>query len=320
MPAQIFPHGKRFAFSILDDTDVATVANIKPIYRLLEQLGIRATKTVWPVACPEGSKNFASSQTLEDPDYLHFVRDLQDRGFEVTWHGATMESSLRERTRTALDRFHECLGHFPRIHVNHAENRENLYWGADRIDAPLLKLLFGRLAQPPDYFQGNRRDSPYWWGDLCTQHVLYARNLTFTHPNLAAINPSMPYHDPSRPLVHYWFSCVDAEDAPAFADLLHPRLQQELESSGGFCLVATHFGKGFVRDGQVHPLVAERLTQLAQRPGWFPNAGELLDWLREHRTTDALPPAEWRHMQWRWASDLFLRKCRQRFWKNNGKY
>src|SRR5688500_18443839 len=93
-----FPHGKRFAFTIVDDTDVATVANVKPIYELLHELGLGATKTVWPVACPEGSPNFSSSQTLEDPDYRDFVVDLQQRGFEITWHGATMESSRRGRT------------------------------------------------------------------------------------------------------------------------------------------------------------------------------------------------------------------------------
>ena len=93
-----WPQGKRFAFSIIDDTDVATVANVRPIYRLLERLGLRATKTVWPVSCPEGSRHFAGSQTLDDPDYLDFVQDLQRRGFEIAFHGATMESSTRERT------------------------------------------------------------------------------------------------------------------------------------------------------------------------------------------------------------------------------
>jgi hypothetical protein len=307
-----FPGGKRFAFTILDDTDVATVANVKPIYRLLERLGMRTTKTVWPVACPEGSRNFGTSQTLEDPEYLAFVLDLQDRGFELTWHGATMESSERARTLAGLERFRELTGHYPRIHANHAENRENLYWGAGRIDSPILKFLFSHLAHPSDYFVGDRENSPYWWGDLCARHIEYARNLTFADLNLPAINPSMPYHDPSRPLVRLWFSCADAENAPAFADLLHPRRQQELEAAGGFSIVATHLGKGFVRNSEVHPQVQERLEMLAQRPGWFPTVGELLDWLRDRRVGDTLPAGEWRRMQWRWARDLMMRKWKQR--------
>ncbi len=98
-----FPAGRRFAFTIMDDTDVATVANVTPMYRLLEDLGFRTTKTVWPVGCPEGSPDFGTSETLEDPDYLEFILDLQRRGFEIAYHGATMESSTRERTARAYE-------------------------------------------------------------------------------------------------------------------------------------------------------------------------------------------------------------------------
>ena len=69
-----FPGGQRFAFTVLDDTDVASVDNVAPVYRLLEDLGMRATKTVWPLACPEGSPRFDTSQTLEDEAYLAFAR------------------------------------------------------------------------------------------------------------------------------------------------------------------------------------------------------------------------------------------------------
>ena len=62
-----FPDGRQFAFTIIDDTDVATVENVAPMYALLERLGMRTTKTVWPVGCPEGSADFGSSETMEDP-------------------------------------------------------------------------------------------------------------------------------------------------------------------------------------------------------------------------------------------------------------
>ena len=303
-----FPDGKNFAFTILDDTDVATVENVAPMYRLLERLGLRATKTVWPLACPEGSRDYASSQTLEDPSYLEFVLDLKKRGFELTWHGATMESSARARTVAALERFREQIGHYPRIHTNHARNRENLYWGSNRIDQPILKFLLNRLRDPPDYFGGHRESSKYWWGDYCARHVVYARNLTFRTLNLAAVNPSMPYVDPSRPLVRYWFSSSDADDASSFAHLLHPRRQKRLEEQGGFCILATHFGKGFTRNGVVDRVVEERLESLSLRHGWFPTVGELLDWLLMHRESDTIGADEWRRMQWHWARDTLLQK------------
>jgi hypothetical protein len=307
-----FPNGKRFAFTLVDDTDVATVANVSPMYLLLEDLGLRATKTVWPLECPEGSGDFFSSQTLADPDYLAFALDLQQRGFEITWHGATMESSTRERTLRALARFRELFGDYPRVHTNHALNRENLYWGADRVDIPLLKFLLAKVAlrrQPS--FLGHVQGSPYWWGDFC-QHVRYVRNLTFSDLNLATINPSMPYHDPARPLVRLWFSASDAEGATEFIELMRPEQQQKLEHEGGFCILATHLGKGYVQNGRVHPLVRERLEALARRPGWFPTVSELLDWLHERRKSEDLPAQEWRRMQWCWARDLVLRKWRQR--------
>lgn len=308
-----FPDHKRFAFTIIDDTDVATVDNVEPTYALLQALGMRATKTVWPVRCPEGSQDFSISQTLEDRAYRAFVIDLQRRGFEITWHGATMESSARERTADALELFHETLGAYPRIHANHAGNRENIYWGSGRIDDPTLKRAFGRFGgYPESYFAGHVRDSPYWWGDLCARHITYGRNLTYGDINTTAINPSMPYHDPERPLVKWWFSASDAEGVSEFNDLLHPRHQDRLEAEGGVCIVATHLGKGYVRDGVVNPVARERLESLARRPGWFPTVGELLDWLRSQRKSDQLPAREWRRMQWRWARDLAARKFHPR--------
>lgn len=317
-----FPDGKRFAFTIIDDTDVATLANVKPIYDLLNSVGMRTTKTVWPVRCPEGSRNFSSSQTLEDDDYRAFVVDLQRRGFEITWHGATMESSKRERSVAALELFRRTFGAYPRIHVNHSHNRENIYWGSGRVDQPLLKRLFQSFAgRPGGYFLGHVEGSPYWWGDLCERHIVYARNLTFDEINTTAVNPSMPYRDPKRALAKWWFSASDAEGVSEFNDLLHPRNQERLEAEGGICIVATHLGKGYVSNGEVNSVARDRITALSKRPGWFPTVGKLLDWMRTQRPSPDLPEREWRRMQWRWALDLAARKfspARTRRRRENG--
>lgn len=308
-----FPGGKRFAFTIIDDTDVATVENLKPIYNLLYELGMRTTKTVWPVRCVEGSKVFGSSQTLDDDDYRAFIVDLQRRGFEITWHGATMESSRRERTAAALERFRETLGDYPRIHVNHSHNRENVYWGSGRIDHPILKRIFQYFAGHPEgYFLGHAEGSAYWWGDLCERSIVYARNLTFAEINTTAVNPSMPYRDARRPLAKLWFSASDAEGVSEFNDLLHPRNQDRLEAEGGACIVATHLAKGYVRNGEVNAETRTRIESLARRNGWFPTVSELLDWLLAQRVSHELPPSEWRQMQWRWARDLAARKLSPR--------
>jgi hypothetical protein len=312
-PPLAFPEGRRFAFTIMDDTDVATLANVGPIYRLLTDLGMRTTKTVWPVDCPEGSKDFSSSSTLEDPEYLAFVLDLQRAGFEIAYHGATMETSLRERTERAIVRFVSLFRTSPRVFANHSFNRENLYWGTDRIDDGVLKFLYRRLTgQPADQYQGHRPGSPWWWGDLASAHVRYVRNLTFDEIDLRQVNPTLPYQDPRRTLVPWWFSAADAEDVTAFNALLNPENQDRLERQGGVCIVATHLGKGFVSDGKVVAETERLLRRLAARPGWFVPVGTLLDWLVAQRVAGPLPEREWRRMQWRWFGHLVARQLRLR--------
>src|SRR5437764_7164009 len=81
--ATVFPGGKRFAFSILDDTDDATLRNVKPVYDLLRAHGLRTTKTVWPLDCPEGSRHFFAAETLQNKPYRDFVHELVEAGFEL---------------------------------------------------------------------------------------------------------------------------------------------------------------------------------------------------------------------------------------------
>ena len=62
----LFPNEKKFAFTIFDDTDLATVQNVKPIYDLLYQLGIITTKSVWVFPTSNEKSKFYHSQTLSD--------------------------------------------------------------------------------------------------------------------------------------------------------------------------------------------------------------------------------------------------------------
>ena len=157
-----YPGGAEFAFTVVDDTDDATVDNVGPLYALLHKLGMRATKTVWPFE-HDGPSAFYACQTLEDPDYLDFVLGLQEQGFEISWHCASFESSERQRTLDGLEKLEELFGVEPRVHANHALNRENLYWGYGRVDSPPLRWLAGTLSGlPADHYQGHVEGSPYW--------------------------------------------------------------------------------------------------------------------------------------------------------------
>jgi hypothetical protein len=236
--------------------------------------------------------------------------ELQGLGFEMAFHGATMESSPRERTAAALERFRSVFGNYPRIHANHAFNRENLYWGAGRIDDPVVRWLYAGLRRTPaDHYGGHVEGSPWWWGDHCAQHITYVRNLTFNDLNVLRVNPSIPYHDPLRSLVRWWFSATDIEDAAQFVQRVTPSALDRLEAQGGVCILATHLGKGYAPGGRIPPSIRRVFEDLARRSGWFAPVGDVLDGLRTRRAEPGLPHREWKRMQWRWLRDLVVRRA-----------
>ena len=266
----VFPANKRFAFSILDDTDDATLKNVKPVYDALREYGLRTTKTVWPLDCPEGSQIFFAADTLQNKPYLDFVHELADDGFEVAFHGATMEPSRRDRTIRALEFLKGEFGYYPRLFCNHGHNRENLYWGHKRFQTAILRHL-SRLArrEPSQFFTGDVEGSDYFWGDLCKERITYVRNFTFNRINLLTVDPGMPYRLPQTPFVNYWFSSADAPDVDAFNRLLTVERIDQLERERGVCIVSTHLGKGFCKDGKLNSDTADILRHLAGKPGWF---------------------------------------------------
>lgn len=281
----MFPGNARFAFTIFDDTDVATVENVAPVYALLEELGFRTTKSIWMRRGDVRGSNFARSETMEDANYRSFVLDLHRRGFEIAFHGASMESTQRPQIRQALDDFEREFGHPPHAHANHAENRDNLYWGSKRFSSLPLRLLgwarerlSGNGTAP---FTGEEPNSEYFWGDLCRERIRYVRNFCFDAVNVLSVNPTMPYHDPRKPFVNYWFSALDAPNVTSFNNLLTKQAIDSLEQQGGVCIVATHLGKFFVRDGIVDPDTASILEYISSKNGWFVPVSELLDHLVE---------------------------------------
>jgi hypothetical protein len=90
----MFPENKKFAFTILDDTDLSTVDNISSVYRLLTELGMRTTKTVWPLASVSEGRYGGSS--LQDPEYLKFILNLKSLGYEIALHNVRNHDSTRE--------------------------------------------------------------------------------------------------------------------------------------------------------------------------------------------------------------------------------
>jgi len=299
-----FPLGKRFAFTILDDTDDATVENVKPVYDLLYELGYRTTKTVWPVDCPEGSREYFAGHTLSNPGYLHFCLELRARGFEITWHGATMESSTRDRTIKGLERFRDAFGHYPALHVNHAQNRENIYWGRDRYQTGAIRFFAG-LHKGDERYVGHVEGSPYFWGDLCLEHFRFTRNFTFYDINTLKADPHTPYRLDATPFVRRWFSTSDGTNVDEFARVVHRGSIDRLHREGGVCILSTHLAKGFVTDGRVDLRVADALRYMSTLPGWFVPVSEVLDYLMMTAPTESLSRPALARLELRHAVDRF---------------
>jgi hypothetical protein len=305
----VLPTGTRFAFSVLDDTDDSTLDNVGPLYALLREHGFRTTKTVWPLDCPEGSRNFFAAHTLQDKAYLGFVHELADAGFEIASHGATMESSRRERTLEGLELIRSEFGSYPRLFCNHGQNRENLYWGSNRFRSTPFRLLSRALGRKDgDAYEGEREGSPFFWGDLCREVIRYVRNFTFDRLNVLEADPFMPYHVESAPYVQYWFSTADAPDCEAFNRLLTRERIDRLQAEGGVCIVSTHFGKGFVKAGRVNPETESLLRYLADKRGWFVPVSDVLDGLLAAGRGRTLTRGEVARLELRFVADRIKKR------------
>lgn len=275
----IYPGDKKFAFTILDDTDSATLENVEPVYRYLNEIGMRTTKTVWPLPYEDHLNSaFMYSATLDDELYLEFVRWLKSAGFEVTWHGATMESSVRSDVIRGLEVFKEKLGRYPDLHVNHAANADNLYWGLARFDSRLIKILLKLMGYKKDEFCGEVPGEKFFWADYAQKYIKYCRSFSYTNLNSLSNNPSMPYQDENRPAIKYWFSTAYADNVIDFEKRVTKKNINKLVAENGICILSTHLGKGYSKNGELRDSVKKILDYIVAQNGWFVPVGEILDW------------------------------------------
>jgi hypothetical protein len=310
-----FPGGRRFAFSVFDDTDNGTVANLSPVYDLLWDSRVLTTKSVW-VYPPRGP---FSGQSLVDDDYLGFILKLKSQGFEIGLHGVGDGVFTRQEIADGLEIFNKKIGHYPRIYANHAGNPSNIHWWHERFVFPVdaLYRLAAGFARRGESIRslGSQPDSTHFWGDLAKHHIVYMRNLLFNSIDTLACDPAMPYRvERKKNYSNLWFSSSDGHTVEEMTDLLAPENIDRLEKEGGACIVYTHFASGFVGpDGRVVPRFREAIENLASRDGWFVPVGTLLDHLRAGHASDA-DPGYWYELalNLRWVADRIVKKIRYR--------
>jgi hypothetical protein len=299
MPSDFsWPNGKRFAFTVFDDTDSSTVANVERVYALLDDLGFRTTKSVWPLAGTKKGK-FAGD-TCANPIYRRWLLKLQSAGFEIGYHNATYHTSTREQTASALEAFQRIFGHDPRCMANHTGCEESIYWGEHRVTG-LHQTLY-KIVSPHRNggYRGHLEGDPMFWGDYCKARIKYVRNFVLGDINTLKVCPWMPYHDHDRPFVNYWFASSEGGCIQRFNACIAEEDQDRLEEEGGACVMYTHFASGFQEHGGVDSRFHTLMRRLAKKNGWFVPVSTLLDHLLEQRSERNISRAERARLERQW--------------------
>ncbi len=307
-----YPDGKRFAFSIFDDADGATVANSAPVYRLLADLGILTTKSVWVYP----TRGAYRGECLQDADYRAWIEQLISEGFEIGLHNVGDGDFARHEILAGLEIFRNVVGSYPRAHANHVSNPDCMYWWDKRFEWP-FSLMYSAAYR---IRHGRRREgsgddplSPHFWGDAVKEHVSYIRNLTFNGIDTLAADPRMPYTVSSKSRYsNLWFSSSDGQRIEEMRALLSDENIDRLEANGGACIVYTHLASGFVDDrGRVDPVFSRQIERLASKRGWFVPVSTLLDHLAAAQSTTQDPGYLYRlRLDLRWATDRVLKRWR----------
>jgi hypothetical protein len=282
-----WPGNKKFAFSIVDDTDCSTLANAPIVYDYLNQCGLKTTKSVWIFdgETREDNKRIIGT-TCQDKQYLDWVLKLKGQGFEIALHSSSWSRSERDRVINALDVFKSYFGKDPTMLVQHPDTKHNesMYWGANRVGGVnklIYKAIMSFKGRQKNIYHGESSHSPYFWGDVCKDRIKYVRNFVCSDVNTLKVCPIMPYHDPQRRYVNLWFASSEGPDVNSFNACISEQNQRRLENEGGACIVYTHFGTDFVLNGTLNADFKELIAKLSKKDGWFVPASELLDYLVE---------------------------------------
>lgn len=294
-----WPNGKDFAFTIFDDPDAQTLSGCRAAYDFIAGLGLRTTIGVWP--CAPKRKPNSQGETCGNSEYLRYVQELARSGFEIGYHNTTPHSSPRPEILDGLNAFRGYFGSAPITMANHY-NAEAIYWGSYRLTGARRVLYRAANLWRKEKFFGHVRDSRYFWGDVCADDVRYCRNFVFREINTLRACPWMPYHDPDREYVKFWYASSEGANVESFVETLSEANQDRLEAERGACIMYVHFGHGFARDGELDGRFCSLLTRLSKKNGWFVPVATLLNHLHSKRQTEVITPGQRASMEWRWLS------------------
>jgi hypothetical protein len=239
--------------------------------------------------------------TCEDLPYLQRILDLQKQGFEVALHNVTYHTSTREETARGIEIFYRLFGQYPSSMANHSGCLESIYWGSERLSG-VRRLIYNALnaRRMGELFQGHIEGSPLFWGDICQAKIKYVRNFAFGDINTLKACPVMPYYDPARPFVNYWFASSEGANVDSFNSTVSEENQDRLAAEGGACIMYTHLASGFLEKGKINGRFRKLMDRLSKMNGWFVPVSTLLDYILLTRGHHVITQHERKALESRW--------------------
>ncbi len=301
----LWPDNKKFAFTIFDDTDRASLDNIKNVYDFLNKLGFKTTKSIW-IGSNE-SENLEEGITCNNTKYLNWLVDLEKKGFEIAYHNTTYSSSQRNEINIGLEKFKKYFDQSYITMANHSSNKENIYWGSDRLTG-LRKTFYNILTlyKKNNFYKGHNKSSDFFWGDLCKKNITYVRNFVFSDINTLKSCPFMPYHDTTKPYVNYWFASSEGNNVNAFNKCLSVKNIDRLEKEGGACIMYTHLADGFYLNGKLSTQFVDQMKYLKEKNGWFVTVGTLLNFLKNKKKNSTITKEQRKYLEWKWLLNKII--------------
>ncbi len=272
-----WPEKKQFAFTIIDDTDNATLSDIKPVYDFLFSKKILTTKTVWVYP----SRDRFTGDCLLDNNYCDFILDLKHKGFEIALHGIGSGDYKRNEILEGLEIYKSKLGQYPNIHINHSKNPNNIYWGNQSYH--ILLRLYSSFRKVKENYYGSDVNSEYFWGDFVKENIKYIRHRSCENINTLRFDPKMPFRDKNKKYANFLFSSTDGSDIDKFNKLLNEKNIERLIKEKGLCIIYTHFASGFVKNNILNNEFQEKVSFLAEQDGWFVPASQVLEYLNSQK-------------------------------------
>jgi hypothetical protein len=149
-------------------------------------------------------------------------------------------------------------------------------------------------------FRGHIEQDPFFWGDYCRDNIKFVRNFVYADINTLKECPYMPYHDPERPFVNYWFASSDGANVHVFNECISERNQDRLQEEGGACIMYTHFASGFQEPSGIDSRFKALIRRLSRLDGWFVTVSDLLNYMLKQKHDCVIDSHQRTELERRW--------------------